>query len=283
SENSDTSISLPSLRIDAINFELLDKIQKVRKSGLTFAPEAGSQRLRDAINKNISEDEILNGAKLAFEGGWNRIKLYFMIGLPTEEDDDISAICKLAQDILDQYYTLPKESRKRAPKISVSVSAFVPKPFTPFQWEPQNSLEVFSEKQDLLKHGVGRKRNLDLNYHNADIAILEGVFARGDRRLSAVIVRAWQLGCRFDAWSEHFKHKFWMQAFSECSINSCFYTMRHRNFDEILPWDFIDIGVTKDYLIEECKKAYDMEITPDCRKSCSDCGMVDFGGGNCCG
>ena len=268
--NNFVNISLPSLRLDAMNFGLLERVQKVRKSGLTFAPEAGSQRLRDVINKNINEQEILDGCKMAFDKGWSRLKLYFMIGLPTETDADILGISQLAKDILDSYYSQGK--RARAPKLSLSLSAFVPKPFTPFQWEAQNSLDEFSDKQELAKNSI-RRRGIDLSYHSADIALLEGAFARGDRRLCAVLARAVELGCRFDSWSEHFDYAAWMQAFDDCGVDINFYTTRRRDYDEILPWDFIDVGVTKKYLMNESKAAYAEKTTADCRQFCSGCGF----------
>jgi len=278
--NANVNISLPSLRIDAVNFALLQKVQKVRKSGLTFAPEAATQRLRDVINKNISETDILDGCRLAFQGGWNRIKLYFMVGLPSETEADILGISQLAGKILDAYYELPKEARKRAPQLSISISAFVPKPFTPFQWEAQNSLEEFDNKQTLAKQNT-RRRAIDLSYHNADISRIEGAFARGDRRLSAALARAVALGAAFDGWSEHFNYNIWQQAFTDAGLDLDFYTIRPRPHAEILPWDFIHTGVSKDFLISEREKSINEITTPNCHQTCSGCGMHKIKGGIC--
>jgi len=248
------SISLPSLRIDAANQNVLEKVQKVRKSSLTFAPEGGSQKVRDAINKNISEQEIFDGAQRAFEGGWDRLKLYFIIGLPTEEEDDLTAIGKLSGDIVDIYYSLPAEKRRRPPGISVSTSCFVPKPHTPLQWYPQKTAADFMERQRHVKQWVKSKR-VSYKYHDAEVSVLEGTLARGDRRVGALIERAWRLGARLDGWSEHFNWKIWSQALEETGISMEFYNFRQRSYDEILPWDFIDVGVPRDFLVQESKKA----------------------------
>lgn len=248
------SISLPSLRIDAANQTVLEKVQKVRKSSLTFAPEGGSQKMRDIINKGISQEEILEGARLAFEGGWDRLKLYFIIGLPFEDDVDLQAIGKLVNDIIEIYYNLPKEKRKRPPSITISASCFIPKPFTPFQWFPQHSVEEFGVKQRIVKTSINSKR-ANYKYHDADISVLEGTLARGDRRISHLIQAAWENGARFDGWSEHFSWEKWQKAFSDTGLFLEFYNFRKREYDEILPWDFIDIGVPKDYLIKENQAA----------------------------
>lgn len=274
------NISLPSLRIDAFNLEIMSKIQEVRKSSLTFAPEAGSQRLRDVINKGLTEEEILNGAKMAFEGGWNRVKLYFMLGLPFENYEDIEGIAKLGEDIVEKYYELPKETRNQPPSIVLSTSCFVPKPFTPFQWQAQNSYEEFMEKQRFLKGQIKRKQ-IRYNYHDANLSVLEGVVARGDRRVGKLILKAWELGARFDGWSDLYKPAIWEQAFEETGISPEFYAGRERNLDEILPWDHIDIGISKKFFIAELEKSKKAEITLNCRQKCSNCGAASLGGGVC--
>ncbi|MCL2397472.1 MAG: TIGR03960 family B12-binding radical SAM protein [Defluviitaleaceae bacterium] len=248
------SISLPSMRIDAANSTVLAKVQTVRKSSLTFAPEGGSQRMRDAINKNISEEEIFAGGRLAFEGGWDRLKLYFIIGLPGEDDTDLAAIGKLSHDLVEIYYDLPKEQRKRPVALTVSTSCFVPKPHTPFQWVAQRTADEFMEKQRAVKRKIGGKR-IDYKYHDAEGSVLEGVLARGDRRLGAAIQLAWESGARFDGWSEHFRWNIWQHALAETGLTPDFYTHRQRDYNEILPWDFIDAGVPKDFLIQENEKA----------------------------
>lgn len=210
--------------------------------------------MRDIINKNISEDEILEGARVAFEGGWDRLKLYFIIGLPHEEDDDLTAIGKLAADIVEIYYALPKEKRRRPPGITISTSCFIPKPFTPFQWHSQNNEQDFMEKQRLVKRNINTKR-ASYKYHDADISVMEGTLSRGDRRVGRLIERAWELGARFDSWTEHFKPKLWQQAFADTGLTLDFYNFRKREYGEILPWDFIDIGVSKEYLIKENENA----------------------------
>ena len=254
------SISLPSLRIDAANSKVLEKLQAVRKSGLTFAPEGGSQRMRDVINKNISEEEIFRGVKLAFEGGWDRLKLYFVIGLPTEEDEDLCAIANLAMALVDIYYSLPKEQRRRPVAVTVSTSCFVPKPFTPFQWFGQPFICEFMDKQKLVKSCIRSKR-IDYKYHDAKSSVIEGVLSRGDRKISKLIEQAWKLGAKFDSWSEHFSLDIWEKAFVETGLSMDFYTHRHREYDEILPWDFIDIGVSKSVLIRENEKAKHSLVT----------------------
>lgn len=279
-EDANVNISLPSLRIDAFSLDLMEKIQKVRKSSLTFAPEAGSQRLRDVINKQITEEEILSGSGLAFSGGWNRVKLYFMLGLPSETDEDIEGIATLSEKIVDKYYELPKEKRSQPVSIVVSTSCFVPKPFTPFQWDSQNTYTVFMEKQRLLKGRITSKR-IKYNYHDAYLSVLEGVVSRGDRRVCAAIIKAWENGARFDAWSEMFKEDAWRNAFDETGISLEFYSTRKREFDEILPWDHIDIGVNKEFFINEKKLSENCEVTLNCRESCHNCGAASFGGGIC--
>ena len=248
------SISLPSLRIDAASAAILQKVQSVRKSGLTFAPEGGSQRMRDVINKNIAWEDIEAGAKLAFEGGWDRLKLYFIVGLPTETDEDLAAIARLSEDVVEVYYQLPKEQRRRPVAVTVSTSCFVPKPFTPFQWFGQPTAEGFMNKQRHVKQSMRSKR-IDYKYHDAETSVMEGALARGDRRVGAVIEAAWRLGARFDGWSEHFNAQIWRQAFEDAGLFIDFYAHRTRSYDEILPWDFIDIRMPKDYLIKENEKA----------------------------
>jgi len=274
------NISLPSLRIDDFSLELMNSVSSGKKSSLTFAPEAGSQRLRDVINKGISETEILNGASLAFNGGWNRVKLYFMLGLPTETYEDVEGIQTLAYQILDKYFGVEKEKRAKNINITVSTSFFVPKAFTPFQWEPQNSYEEFMEKQKHLS-SIMNKRQIKYNCHDAKLSSLEGGLARGDRRICKVIYKAWEKGCKFDGWSEFFDYKKWMSAFDECEVDIKFYNNRRRNYEEILPWDHISTGVSKAFLIKEHKRALEEEVTVNCRKGCASCGANLFGEGVC--
>ena len=274
------NISLPSLRIDAFSLDLMKKVQDVRKSSLTFAPEGGSQRLRDVMNKGLTEEDILNGSKEAFEGGWNRVKLYFMLGLPTETTEDVDAIADLAQEIVEKYYELPKEMRRTRVQVIVSTSFFVPKPFTPFQWMPQNTSEEFMSKQHLLNIQINKK-NIKYNSHDAFLSVMEGVMARGDRKVSEVIYKAYQLGAKFDGWSEHFDKDIWDKAFQEIGLDPLFYTSRPRKKDEILPWDFIDIGVTKDFLYKEYEKALSGQTTVNCIEGCATCGATGFNGGIC--
>ncbi len=278
------NISLPSMRIDAFNLEIMEKAQGVRKSSLTFAPEAGSQRLRNVINKNITEEEILSGCHLAFEGGWNKVKLYFMLGLPTEQKEDLQAIISLAEKIIEDYYTLPKEKRSRPPSITISAACFVPKSHTPFQWEEQNSMEEFLKKQSGVKNSISSKY-IKYNYHDPKVSVIEGVLARGDRRLAKVIVKATQLGAKFDGWSDHFQFKVWSQAFAESGnlgFGIDFYT-RKRGTDEILPWDHIDTGLSKEFFLREMENAYEERTTANCREGCAFCGMEEFLGGGCIG
>lgn len=275
------SLSLPSLRVDNFSMELMDKVQKVKKSGLTFAPEAGTQRLRDVINKNVLESDLERTSKIAFEGGYNRIKLYFMIGLPTETFDDVEGIADLAQKVLDVFYSIPKEERKgRSVNITVSTSSFVPKPFTPFQFEPQNRMDELIEKQKFLKEKI-KSRCITYNWHQSEVSFLEAVFAKGDRKLSKVIEKAVSLGCRFDGWSDYFSYEKWCEAFKICGIDPEFYAYRKIRYDEVLPWDIIDIGVSKSFIVNEHKKAMAEETTPSCREKCAGCGAASFGGGVC--
>lgn len=276
------SLSLPSLRVDNFSREVMEKIQSVRKSGLTFAPEAGTQRLRDTINKNVSEEEIFKTCRLAFEGGWTNVKLYFMLGLPTETEADIEGIADLAQRIVDSYYSLPTRQKGKSVNVSISVAVFVPKPFTPFQWEPQDTMEAVTEKQKLLRARIRSKR-ISVSCHGNRTSFLEAVFARGDRRLADVIERAWRSGCRFDSWDECFFYDKWLDAFAQCGLDPSFYANRTRPRDEVLPWDHIFYGVRKDFLLRENEKAYRNETSPNCREGCGGCGATTLTGGKCDG
>ena len=277
-EKNKVNLSLPSLRLDSFSFDLMEKVQKVRKSSLTFAPEAGSQRMRDVINKGICEEDLLSAAKMAFEGGYTSVKLYFMLGLPYETIEDVCAIATLANKVLGEYFWIEKEKRPKGLRLSVSVSSFVPKAFTPFQWVRQNTLDEIREKQTELKKCMPKRINF--SYHEAPVSVLEGVFARGDRRLSEVILKAVEKGVRFDGWAEHFRNDLWHEAFAECGLDPQFY-VRDRSFDETLPWDMIDVGVSKKFLISEAKKAKEGIVTPNCRAKCAGCGAKCFGGGVC--
>jgi len=280
-EEKHISISLPSLRLDSFSLGILRDIEKVRKTGLTFAPEAGSQRLRDVINKGVTEEDLERAVTFAFSEGWSTIKLYFMIGLPTETQEDLLGIKKLGYKVKDMFFKMPKEERKGNLKITLSASCFVPKPFTPFQWVGQNSVEEFNEKVKLLKNEI-RDNKITFNYHDPKLSYLEAVLARGDRRLCKAIIRAWEKGCKFDGWSDIFDFSKWMEAFEETGIDGDFYALRERSFEEVLPWDFIDIGITKEYLIKEYKKATNGQLTRDCRLGCNNCGINrSFLGGVC--
>lgn len=271
-EDRKIGISLPSIRIDSFSVDLINEIQKVRKTGLTLAPEAGSQRMRDVINKGVTEEDLMNSTRSAFEHGWSSIKLYYMIGLPFETLEDIEGIAILSEKVVGNYFTLPKDKRKSGLNISVSASSFVPKPFTPFQWESQDSIDVLREKQRYLKSKI-KSKAINYSWHESYVSFLEGVFSRGDRRLSKVLISAWEKGCKFDGWNEYFKFDSWMEAFKENNLDPEFYNYRKRNTDEILPWDFVNIGVTKDYLISELNKAKEEILTPDCRNGCTGCGL----------
>ena len=279
------NISLPSLRIDAFALDVMSKVQDIKKSSLTFAPEAGSQRLRDVINKGLTEDVILHGAKEAFVGGWNRVKLYFMLGLPTETEEDMKGIAHLAERIAEEYYdTVPKEKRHGKVQIVVSTSFFVPKPFTPFQWAPMYTEQDFIDKAKVVKEEIRAQLNqksIKYNWHEPDVTTLEGFLARGDRRASEVILKAYEKGALYDAWSESFRYDIWKEAFAETGIDIEFYTLRERSTDEILPWDFIDAGVTKEFLIREWKQAKGEVVTPNCRQKCAGCGARRYEGGVC--
>ena len=279
------NISLPSLRIDAFSLDVMSKVQDIKKSSLTFAPEAGSQRLRDVINKGLTEEVILNGSRLAFEGGWNKVKLYFMLGLPTETEEDMKAIPQLANEIAALYYdTVPKEKRNGKCQITISTSFFVPKPFTPFQWAGMYTPGDYLARARVVNEGVHAQLNhksIKYNWHEADVTVLEGILARGDRKIGQALLKVYEKGGIFDAWSEYFDYQRWVDAFAECGIDTDFYTMRERDLDEIFPWDFIDIGVSKDFLKREWKNAHDEKVTPNCRMKCSGCGAMKFGGGVC--
>ncbi len=278
------NISLPSLRIDAFSLDVMSKVQDIRKSSLTFAPEAGSQRLRNVINKGLTEEIILEGAGQAFEGGWTRVKLYFMLGLPTETEEDMKAIAHLADKVARRYYEIPKDQRNGKCQIVASTSFFIPKPFTPFQWATMLNKEDYIAKANVVNHEMKAQLNhksLKYNWHEADATVLEGVFARGDRRVSKALFEAYRLGCIYDSWGEHFRYDLWMQAFENTGVDIAFYNLRERELDEVLPWDFIDIGVSKEFLKREWKNALEEKVTPNCRMQCAGCGAATFGGGVC--
>ena len=278
------NISLPSLRIDAFSLDVMSKVQDVKKSSLTFAPEAGSQRMRNVINKGLTEEDILTGAGEAFEGGWSKVKLYFMLGLPWEEEEDMKEIARLSDRVARRYYEIPKEQRHGKCQITASSSFFVPKPFTPFQWAPMCTAEEYVRRAAIVKHEFQEQLNrksLKYNWHDAEVTVLEGVFARGDRRIGQVIEEAYRLGCLYDSWTETFDNEKWIQAFENTGIDPEFYTLRERETSELLPWDFIEIGVTKKFLEREWQRAKDGVVTPNCREGCSGCGAATFGGGVC--
>lgn len=279
------NISLPSLRIDEFSLNIMNKVQDIKKSSLTFAPEAGSQRLRNIINKNLSVENILHGCTEAFLGGWNKVKLYFMLGQPFENEDDIQAIASLANDIAALFYeVVPKEKRNGRVQITVSTSFFVPKPFTPFQWAPQNTKQDFIDKAYMTRKAITEQLNqrvIKYNWHDTDTSVLEGVFARGDRKLNEVILNAYYKGCLFDAWSETFKYDTWIEAFDECGIDMDFYTTRERKDDEIFPWDHLNCGVNKEFLLKEWHKAKEENTTPNCKEKCNACGALKYKTGIC--
>ncbi len=278
------NISLPSLRIDQFSLDVMSKVQDVKKSSLTFAPEAGSQRMRNVINKGLTEEDIINGAGTAFEGGWNKVKLYFMLGLPGETEEDYKGIAWLAQKVADRYYEIPREKRNGKVSITASASFFVPKPFTPFQWAPQDDVNTFISKARTVKNEVKSQLNqksIRFTYHEADVSVLEGVLARGDRRVAAAIEAAYRKGAIFDAWSESFVNEKWQEAFAETGVDPFFYTTRIRSTEELLPWDFISVGVTKEFLKREWETAQKAMVTPNCRQKCSGCGARKFGAGVC--
>lgn len=279
-EREHINLSLPSLRVDNFSKELMDEIKKVRKSGLTFAPEAGTQRLRNVINKNVTEDEVMRTCRTAFEGGYTNVKLYFMLGLPTEADEDIVGITQLAQKVVDLYYTIPERPKGKGVQVSISTATFVPKPFTPFEFEPQSTREEIMHKQELLMNSITSKK-IKASWHDPSTSILEAVLARGDRRVGKAIYSAWKKGCKFDSWSEHFSFESWQQAFEENGLSMEFYANRTRNYDEVMPWEHIDYYVSKEFLIRENKKSKLAETTEHCRKNCSGCGVSKAIGGAC--
>lgn len=284
SKEQGVNISLPSLRIDAFSLEAMEKVQDIRKSSLTFAPEAGSQRLRDVINKGLTEETILHGAGMAFEGGWQKVKLYFMLGLPTENEDDMREIPRLADKIARRYYEIPKDRRNGKCQITISTSFFVPKPFTPFQWASMCQKEGYLARAKVVNEEMKaqlNRKSLKYNWHEADVTVLEGVFARGDRRVGQVLLKAYEKGCMFDAWTECFDNQKWMEAFQETGVSIDFYNLRQRELDEILPWDFIRCGVTKEFLTREWERAQRGQLTLNCKEACNGCGAMAYQGGVC--
>lgn len=280
SKDENVSISLPSLRVDGFSDEILSKIKTVRKSGLTFAPEAGTQRLRNVINKNVTEEELMSTCSTAFNGGWTTVKLYFMIGLPTETLDDVAGIAQLGQKVVNAYYNAENRQKGKSVKVTLSTASFVPKPFTPFQWFPQDTMDELKEKQMHLKDSITTKK-INYNYHDSSTSFVEAVFARGDRKLCKALLKAHEKGMIFDGWGDFFSLDKWLEVFAECGIDPAFYANRQREFDELLPWDHIDYGIKKSFLIEECKKAYNNETTPNCRQKCSNCGAAQWKRGVC--
>ena len=283
-KNKGINISLPSLRIDAFSLDVMSKVQDIRKSSLTFAPEAGSQRMRDVINKGLTEEVILNGAGEAFEGGWTKVKLYFMLGLPTETEEDMKEIAVLADKIARRYYEIPKDQRNGKCQITASSSFFIPKPFTPFQWAPMYENTEYIARAAIVKHAFQdqlNRKSLKYNWHDAEVTVLEGILARGDRKVGKLIEEVYRLGAIYDSWSDQFDNDKWMQAFENTGIDIGFYNLRERYEDEVFPWDFIDIGVTKKFLRKEWDKAMKGEVTPNCRMQCSGCGAARWGGGVC--
>lgn len=274
------NLSLPSLRVDNFSDDLVDKLNKVRKSGLTFAPEAGTQRLRDVINKNVTEEEVIKTCTKAFDNGWTTVKLYFMMGLPTETMEDIEGIANLGMDVLHAFYNNPNRQKGTGLQVNISCSSFIPKPFTPFQWEPEDTMESLKAKQKHLLESIPSKK-IKVSYHETPTSLLEGVLARGDRRLSAVLYSAYKKGCKFDSWDEHFKFDAWMEAFEENNLDPYFYTQRRRNFSEVLPWDHLDYGISRKFLERENIKAHENETTPHCRIQCAGCGANKLNGGHC--
>ncbi len=272
------SISLPSLRLDSILKDALEETQKERKTSLTFAPEAGTQRLRDVINKGVTEGDLIEKVRDAFEGGWSSVKLYFMMGLPTETYEDLDGIADLASKVVAQYFAVPKAQRAKGLRVTCSAAVFVPKPFTPFQWEPQDTQEVVKAKQQHVREAFRQIKGANFNYHESDLSYLEACFARGDRKMGKVLLRAFEKGCILDGWSEHFKYEAWREAFEETGIDPAFYAFRRRDKDEILPWDHIDCGVTKEFLWREKEKADRAATTKDCRQGCNGCGLQRYKG-----
>ncbi|WP_434301888.1 TIGR03960 family B12-binding radical SAM protein [Clostridium botulinum] len=265
-------VTLPSLRIDSFSVDLIKEIQKVRKTGLTFAPEAGSQRMRDVINKGVTEENLMTSVKSAFEAGWSTIKLYFMLGLPYETLEDVIGIAELGQRVVQKYYEVPKEVRKKGLKVTVSTSIFVPKPFTPFQWAPQDTMEDVRKKIEAVR-GAIKSKQITYNWHESLVSYMEAIFARGDRRICDVLIKAFEKGARFDGWNQYFDFNIWKEALEESNVDGDFYAYRQREYDEILPWDFVDTGVSKEFLMRENERAKKAEVTPDCRQGCKNCGV----------
>ncbi len=278
------NVSLPSLRVDAFSLDVMSKVQDIRKSSLTFAPEAGSQRLRNVINKGLTEESILNGCSLAFKGGWNKVKLYFMLGLPTETREDMEGIALLSEKIAECYYEIPKDKRNGKVSITASSSFFIPKPFTPFQWAAMCTKTEFLNRAKVVNgkfKEMLNKKSMKYNWHEADVSVIEGLLARGDRKVAKVVLNAYQNGCIYDAWGDSFDYGKWLKAIDDAGINLDFYTTRERDLDELFPWDFINVGVTKSFLKKEWQKAHNEEVTPNCRIKCQGCGAAVFGGGVC--
>ena len=274
-------ISLPSIRVDSFSVNLLKEIQKVRKTGLTLAPEAGSQRMRDVINKGVSEENLINAVSSAFSAGWSTIKLYYMIGLPYEEIEDIKGIAELSEKAVGEYYKIPKNLRNRGLRVTVSTSIFVPKAFTPFQWAPQDKMEKIKEKINVVRNSI-KSKAINYNWHESQVSYLEAIFARGDRKVCELLICAFELGAKFDGWNDYFSFDLWKDALEKSQVDGDFYAYRERSYEEILPWDFIDVGVTKEYLISENEKAKEASITPDCRNGCTGCGVNNaIVGGDC--
>ena len=278
------NISLPSLRVDAFSLDVMSKVQDIKKSSLTFAPEAGSQRMRNVINKGLTVEDILNGCSLAFNGGWNKVKLYFMLGLPTETEEDMKAIAELSELVAEKYYEIPKSERNGKVMVTASSSFFIPKPFTPSQWAPMCSKDEFQRRayvvNDRMKEMLNRK-SLKYNYHDPDVSIIEGLLARGDRKISKVIMKVYEKGGIYDAWGEYFNYDRWLEALDEANIDLDFYTTRQRNLDEIFPWDFINTGVTKEFLKREWNNAMNEQVSPNCKMKCQGCGATMFKGVIC--
>lgn len=280
-KDKNVGVALPSLRIDSFSVDLIKEIQKVRKTGLTFAPEAGSQRMRDVINKGVTEEDLMNSVRSAFEAGWSTIKLYFMIGLPYEDMEDVKGIAYLAEKVVDEYFKVPKNVRNKGLKVTVSSSIFVPKPFTPFQWAPQDTMETMRDKINAIRSTI-KSRSISYNWHESLVSYMEAIFARGDRKLCDVLISAFEKGAKFDGWTEYFDFNIWEEALKECTVDGGFYAYRNRSYEEILPWDFIDIGVDKEFLVKENEKARTASLTPDCRLGCTRCGVnVNFREGRC--
>lgn len=275
------NLSLPSLRVDRFNEKIFDEISSVRKSGLTFAPEAGTQRLRDVINKNITENDVMKGVKIAFEGGYTAIKLYFMLGLPTETDDDIRGIYALAKSVIEEFYQNPNRKKGKSPSVSISLSTFIPKPFTPFEFEPQASEAEIKRKQRLITE-IAADKKIAISWSKYDVSLLEAVLARGDRRVAKAVYLAWKKGCKLDGWDEFFSFEKWKQAFEECGLSMEFYANRRRDYDEIAPWSHINMLVSHDFFVNENKLAHEEKTTPNCREKCSNCGVIGNIGGECC-